>query len=446
MRRVVCSLIAIRVLLGVLLAQFADPLCIDDTFRVFYAAWWSEHPGFASYLVWLPGYSWLYGSWVAITQDLWLAPKLLSLGFQLLTGLVVGLWWPLKPQARGLAALLILFHPLALPLGSSPLSECASVFFLMLSLGGLLRARQSVGAFAISSFALFAATCFRYEFWILTPIAAVLLFQRAPRPMSMLVRLAVSALPFAFPAIWCLYGFLMQGQWLGFLTSVSDDHFGASQAAELLTPEALLALLLWAVGFVGSLVRTRRFCLETAVSALLMALIGSLILRHSLPSQYAARLFYAPSMVLLPELGRLWSEAQRGMRWAAFGFAFVAAFGAFLAFTHPSGGDDEARVVGRALSEELDASPDARALIARHMPENTSVFVFANRMGRIWLDGMGKHCPPDYFGQRSQEDCPALPQMDLLLVWQGSLEERMALQAGFETIALSAHWRMLRKL
>ncbi len=424
----------VRLISGVLLSLWAAPVSIDDSFRVFHAVWWSEHPNFASQLVWLPGYAWIYGSLIALTREMILAPRLLSLAFQLATGAAVAIWLPGTRREKFLAACLAWCAPLAFSVGSLPLSEAATGFFLIGGALGFVRFRlvedqdQKLLNIFCGGVSIFLATTLRYEAWACAAVFFIAVLLRRPRAID----LTCAALSLLFPILWTIYCFAIEGVWFSFLTGTRDDHFGPSSIASLFSADGLLAIAFLSVsvlmGFVHE--RANRLFLWFAVAFLL--LISAVALKAALPSQYPIRLWYVPCLCASVYL------ARSRFAWPAIVICVV--FGGPLSFFRSDVRDLKEQVVAGWV-----ANQSGHVVIGRKMPESTTIFVYANSLGRVHLDGIGKKCPLDFFGRAdfdpSCEEAPWLKDVSALVTHESqSIEFKQALKMKFHPVAQVDKW------
>ncbi|NLN62083.1 MAG: hypothetical protein GX146_04325 [Myxococcales bacterium] len=452
-------LVGARLLVGLWLLAEMAPLSADDYFRVFYAAWWWDHPRFASYYIWLPGHSWLYGPWVGLSQDMIAAPRALTLLWQLGTGLLP-LALTAMPRAQRLWAVTwLLFVPLALPLGCAPLTEAATGFFIMAALVSARRAREQHSApwTLLAAISLFAAATLRYEAWLLAPIWALWLLRRIDPPVTRFTRWLLALFPLSFPAIWTLYGRLGQGEWLAFLRSTHEDHFGAPNWwSSLATAEGGINLLLLSLAIALIVFRHRRHTARTAeLSGFFFAAFAlfyiALAATDALPSQYPLRLLYPLFICLALPLASSLDALTTAHRRALFAlFAALSLSGVALSLARPAGvapWNTAAAAWIQAQYQSGALPAEAHVLIGKHMPDNTAVFVFANQMSRVHLDAMGRACQVQFLSH-APPTCPLPPwgdQVYVVLAWRGSAEARYISGLGWDMVFATGPWQAWRK-
>lgn len=391
--RAVALLLGARAVLGLGLVWLSPVASIDEYFRPYHAAWWWAHPSFASSGYWLPGYGYVFGPLMGLTESV-VAIRLVNLAFHL------GAGWLLARAAgpRGfVVAAWFLFSPLSIWLGQSTLSE--PLFVLCLVVGATQLASIERRAPLVASAAFAACALVRYDGWFLLPGVAVLAAASPDRRR----RVPIALLPFAVPLLWMAYSAVRRGDPLYFLTSVEGDQFEPpSLVAVFSSPAAWLTLL----QAVAAATVAARFVVERRSEPLLRvastlaawAAIGTLLAlaTGNLPSQGPLRLAY-PLIVLgaIPFAARV--EAALAPRTSAkLAMGLAAAMGlsgvAATAFA-PSAISGDVRSAVTSLQEAIASGAlraDEHVLVEGPFPESTAVVVLSAASGRVHLDGAGR--------------------------------------------------------
>src|SRR6266540_2099251 len=187
-----------------------------------WAGWeWLSHPRLLTHGVWGPLHTYLIALSLSIVPDPVHSPVALSVLFSVASA--AGLYWFVRLElGESRAALLVgltyAVYPIAIRNGVSVRSETPFVFFLLLAMIGLARARGEAGAWrhaAAGGIALTLASMLRYEAWMLLPLLALPL-RRRPRLM-----LIFAACALAHPVLWTI------GNWL----HSGDPFYGFTAAA-----------------------------------------------------------------------------------------------------------------------------------------------------------------------------------------------------------------------
>ncbi|HUT79499.1 MAG TPA: hypothetical protein VM285_17515, partial [Polyangia bacterium] len=120
LKTTLAGLLGARAAIGAVLVFALLPVCLDDHFRVFHAIWWWEHPAFTSSYQWLPGFLYVYGPLVGLTDDTVTAPRILTLAIHLVGSALLAADAGESSRARLLAVVWLLCSPLSMVLGTVP--------------------------------------------------------------------------------------------------------------------------------------------------------------------------------------------------------------------------------------------------------------------------------------------------------------------------------------
>lgn len=406
------SLLGLRAVLGAVLVFVLLPVCLDDHFRVFHAAWWWEHPSFTSSYEWLPGFLYIYGPLVGLTGDTVFAPRAVTLVLHLTAGALLA---GVAGEARGvrwLAAAWLLCSPLSLVLGTVPLTESLSLLAMLGGLVALSRFSSSgdpVWLLPGASAALYSSML-RYELWVFLPLFTLFALARRPARMPVTARI-LAFLPWCFPLVWTALLWAVTGEPFSYLTVVRDDHLGPGSLAEALaSPPAWILAAQAAAGALAAIA-----CLSLALrrgkpwSGLLfeahalaaILLVAILVVRADVPSQYPERmLLWVVAFCAIP-VARLADGPGGGVRRRLLTYALAGglllAASLVYALGLPPGiprGDLEAGLALRESFARGHLGDDDHVVIERLLPESTAPFVYANRPRNVHIDALGNLCPP----------------------------------------------------
>ena len=410
-------LLLARLLVGIFLVFLIPALCVDDDMRTFYSHWWFNLPSFSPSRFWLPGQFYVYGLVDGLSDDMLVVPRYLTLLLHTATAAVVLWLGPGSRRARLLAAGILLFSPLALVLGTVPLSE--TLFALLASSAVLSLERWAIGGrhlYMIAGAALFiAASCVRYEGWALLPVLPLVasLFRRGEGRRVFAMKAICAFALAAFPVAWMAWWHAGEGDALGFLDNIATDSFGAgSLLAGLRDPRAwsipvLAALGLAAVAcrFVGALRRREIGRAVPELAALWMvALLAWALAASNVPSQYPLRMLYPLTVLSAVPLARALDARLLGAR-AKIAmisvFGVLPLLGALYVSSVSEGYHASSRLAGRRLAELAETGRIAegeRVIVEKRLPEAYGVVVHSNRFETVRINDMGSWAPSDYLG------------------------------------------------
>lgn len=459
--RRLAPLLAARALLAVALVIVVAPVSVDDYFRIFHARWWWDHVGFTGSYEWTPGHSYLYGLAVGLTGDMVTAPRILTALLHLAAVVALALAGRGTDGARVLGAAIALFCPLALVLGTVPLTESLFVFLVACGAAGLgryCRTGDARAGLAAAAFCL-AAAAVRYEGFLAAGLFFALALPRRPSNASRWAGVAIAAVPWIFPAVWIALLWGVKGDPLAFLRVVRDDHFGPGRILPALaSAEGLVtaALALFATG--ASAVRAAAALRRRApgecvleLHALLFAGVAiAVVATGNVPSQYPLRLLYPPiafgAMPLAAAVAPALPARGRALALAALGAA--AAFGAagYAAVSRPSEIPQEdlaAAAAIRGAFERGELGPDDHVLIEHELPSAAGLFVLSNRAERVHIDSLGDLCAPKMLTDH-ESVCPLpewAPRVRLAVLRAGEPEELWAGRSGWRLVRTVGRWR-----
>jgi hypothetical protein len=444
------ALLSVRALIGVGLLLLVAPLSVDDYFRIFHALWWWQSPSFTSSHEWLPGQTYIYGPLVGLFGDTVLAPRVLTLLLHLAGGLVLAANRSLTPGVRWLAGIWILCSPLALALGTVPLTESLFALLLLVGIVGLERflSHGKSPQLLLAAVGYLGATMVRYEAWALLPVYSAFALSRPPERYFALVNRALAFVPWFFPLVWTLLLWALQGEPFTYLRIVKEDHFGAGDLCAAVTGACgvvtAIQVLLAITALVASAVALARRSVrlgDLLWEAHLLAAVGFtalVVASGSVPSQFSQRLFYPVLLLGAVPLARMiaFRVAATG-RQLAIGSAVGAALlglGALALSGLSPGVREENLVAGEYLRDAFaggDLAPDEHVLVEHALPDAAAVLVFANRPDRVHIDRMGGGiCPPRLLGTLELV-CPVepwAPRVRVALVRRSDAAESLELR------------------
>jgi hypothetical protein len=455
-------LLSLRAVVAVFLVLGLAPVCVDDYFRVFHAAWWWEHVSFTSSYEWTPGYTYVYGPAVGLFGDLVFAPRALTAALQLVTGLLMGLVPGATRNARLLAVGLFLFSPLSLVLGTAPLTESLFVCLLVGGAIALLRYVDTGDArLALVAAVLYlAATTVRYEGFAFAAVFSVLVAARRPEGVARWIGISVAVVPWIFPTVWTALLWASTGVPLSYLGNVRADHFGSGDVVgAIASTEGAVTALVAAAALVVSAVRVASaavrgglgrsvFEIHVVASAFIAA---AAIATDNAPSQYPLRvLFPTIAFGALPLAETV--LAGLAARRRAAGLAIV---GAALSFA--AAGTAVAGQAPGVPAEDLAAAAEIRAGFARgdlrdgdhvvvqhDLPSAAAVFVFANLPDRVHIDALGDTCAPQMLTALTSI-CPDpewVRRVRVAVVRAGWSDERYVRSLGWAPAGRAGAWRL----
>lgn len=186
-----------------------------------WAGWdWLAHPRLLTHGVWGPLHFYLIGLSLWMVPDPVQAPAALSVVFSVASAAL--LYWFVRlefgePREALLVGSTYAVYPIAIRNGVSVRSETPFVFFLLLAMIWLARARGTAGDWrhaAASGIALTLASMLRYEAWMLIPLLGLLLWRR-PRLL-----LIFAACALVHPIFWTVGNWVHSGDpFYGFTTA-----------------------------------------------------------------------------------------------------------------------------------------------------------------------------------------------------------------------------------
>jgi hypothetical protein len=398
------GLLLARLAAGVVLVLLLVPVSLDDSFRMFYALWWWDHPSFYPLPFWLPGQFYLYGLVSGLASDALLAPRLLTLAIHLGTGCLLALDRARSPAVRWIAAVWLLLSPLSLVLGTVPLSEA---LFVLLAIGGIVamsRFLESGRPWPLLASALLylGAASVRYEGWALLPLFSAFTFARRDAGVSRAIVWALRVLPWTFPVVWMLLLWRLEADPLLFLDNIRMDLFGpgdlraafSSPTSWIVGVQVAAALASLAPGIAAAVRRRaapRDLIWEIHLGVAFLFLAWALA-SDNVPSQYAIRLFYPVLVLASVPAARLLVGAVPASRHVTAGALcglVLAVAGLSYALTIEPGHDPASRDTARQVREAYDAGViDERdhVIVDMEPPWTMSVVVHANRHATIHAD------------------------------------------------------------
>ncbi|MBN2803581.1 MAG: hypothetical protein JXR91_10825 [Deltaproteobacteria bacterium] len=395
-------------IIGVILAIYLPYISTDDYFRVHYALWWWEHPGFTSSYVWLPGHHYIYGIVIGLTKDTFLAPRLTSLAFFIGTALVALTIPNLKYLEKLVAVIWILFTPLLFVLASIPLSEPGMIFFLLSGISLLLNFRENKNPLTLlfSAICFMGAAMFRYEAWLSLILFYIYGRGITANHISKITQKLILMMPFFFPFVWIIFCFASQGKFMAFLFATTEDHYGqGSFIKSILSPTGITILLELILILAAIVYQVRKkglqfFKDDLFLSFLVVTSIPTVIysLAGALPSQYTERIFASILIIGSVFIGKTFYELKFKK------IAAIIILGLFILFTSaglnislktPLGIDKENVQISRwinSLYANKKLNKNEHVLISYYMPDSTALLVISNRIENVHLDAHGKTC------------------------------------------------------
>ena len=461
-RTQIALLLAVRALVAVALTLGLAPISVDDYFRVFHARWWWDHVSFSSSYEWLPGYQYVYGPLVGLTDDMVLAPRILTAALHLGAAAVVARLGASAPRGATLLAIgVLLFSPLSLVLGTVPLSE--SLFICLGVSGAALLARYlergDVRIELAAAVLYLAAATVRFEGFALAGVFTAVALSRRPANIDRGSAAAVALVPWIFPAVWSALMWASSGDPFHYLRNIRDDHFGPGDVlAALLSPEGIVTAALAIGACAASVVRlgaaARRGAWSGAIlelhAILFAGIAAAAVASGNVPSQYPLRILYpviafgalplgCAAAAVLEGHGRALGVALLGA-----GVAFAGA--GFSIATLSSGIPAEDLAAAAAIRSALDRGQlgaDGQVVIEHELPSAACLFVFANDAARVHIDALGDTCSPKVLTE-FKPFCPMPPwtgDVRLAVVREGTLSERFVAVRRWALVRQIGGWR-----
>jgi len=279
--------------------------------------------------------------------------------------------------------------------------------------------------------AILVAACTRYDAWPLLPIFSVFALRAVRARGAGPLGVAWALLPLCVPLGWMALSYTRRGDPLWFMTSVANDHFGATDPMVFLTGPGVFSLGLAAVGLLVGLSRARRSP-DLGVYVAMVTMTGLFVVwlfaSGNLPSQLPERMVYPALLLSAPLVGAAWAPwaPHRQLALAAGLLVASAAYLVGLPDAVPPAERQLARLIDEAYAGgQLQA--DQHVLISGSYPEITAVLVTANHGGRVHLEGIGRTCPNQVLTCDSPCGAPAWRDaVSLVLVGAGTGQRALA--------------------
>jgi hypothetical protein len=457
------GLLILRFITGLFLINFLPFLSIDDYYRTHYALWWWNHPGFTSSYVWLPGHHYLYGLLTGLTGDTFWAPRLTSLFLHLGSAVLINFVTGISLKQKLFLMLWILFTPLFFVLGTVPLAETGTMFFILLNIVFTLRFLKSGRAFELlgASAALMAANMFRYEAWFLIPVFIFYVRAKHPRDVSRWVQWVIVSVPAIFPVIWTLFCWASQGEPFRFVFATGRDSFGADNSQNSiwtlmgLTVAAELAAVLSA-----QIIDIKKNGISAAVKNIWtgylitgVLFIGLLAWVTAFPTQYKLRIFYL--VILFGGFGvskwfaeQSWSNLK--LRFASAAAVIVAALGLYAAFTTPMGIQKDNYETAMWIKRQYDSGElkkNEHTLISHFLPDCAALLIISNHVDSVHLDAQGNKCGVQFL-LPFKPTCP-LPEwgkdVQMVVARKTSMEEEYVQFLKWNKIKEFDNWSVFKR-
>lgn len=459
------TVLAVRCALGAALVAFLPVVSVDDYFRVFHAAWWWDNISFTTSHEWLPGHSYLFGLLVGLTGDTLVAPRILSTGLILLLGAVLLVGNRDRGAPIWIALSWALLSPLALILGTVPLTEAPYVLALVsgaAALAGYVRSGKPLILLGATA-AYLVAAMFRYEAWGFLPLFGILALRRRCEGLTRLSHVALSLLPWLYPLVWTLTLWAIQGEPLTYLSAVTEDHFGAgSLAASVASPVGLVSLLQVAVVIAAAamlFVRRRRdetlgaehiWILHVGVALVIVVAVAA---SGNVPSQFPVRILF-PVIVLgavpvMQAIGAIESRVPRLV--ANAGVLCVLGVGIFSLLTvEPGVEEGNLRAAGelRALFERGEIKRGAHVIVEYDLPDSAAMVVLSGHPEFVHVDNMGGGgCPPKMLlGMETICEFPKwAPRTTAAMVRPDGGGMRYLLSIGWKIECVNEQWALVTR-
>ena len=387
----------LRAAAAILLIALLAPPCVDAFFRPFHAWYWAQDPQRAPSTLWLPAYTWVYGTAVKLTGETVWTPGLLSAVFFL--GTLGRLYRALPPSHRTVALLWVGLTPLSWVVASTGLSEAFFGFCLVFAVTELVGygAEERGGALSWAAVAMLLAACTRYDAWPLLPLFCLFALRAARAREAGPWAAAWALLPLCAPLGWMMLSYARRGDALWFMTSVANDHFGATDPMLFLSGPGGLSLGLAAVGIVVGLRGVRRapgLRVYTAMVTMTGLFVAWLFASGNLPSQLPERMVYPALLMSAPLVGSAWARWAAHRQLALVAGLLVASTTYLVALPDavPPAEGQLARLIDEAYAGG-QLAPDRHVLVSGAYPEMTAVLIRSRHGSRVHLEGVGRRCP-----------------------------------------------------
>ncbi len=458
--RIWTTIFSVRLIIGAMLVIVLAPVSIDDDFRIFFARWWFDHPSFTPSQYWVPGYFYIYGAILGLTDDAVIAPRILTMGLHLALGAVFLLDRTCPRAAKPLAIIWVLFSPLSWVLGTVPLSE--SLFILLAVSGAVCLGRfLSTGhlpTLLCAALLYLGASMVRYEGWLLLVVYSALCVSGRPSAVKRPLCYALAAVPWVFPLVWSLWLWGMTGNPFNYLENIKTDSFGPGRLADGLShplswtiPFQLgvvvgFGALITALKVISRRSRLVDYLWEVHLAAALAWLVWVLV-SDNIPSQFPLRLLY-PALIFgaLPfaslVLSRLTPAAMPRVSLLLGGVIGLCGL-AYALTAEPGYHEPSYRAASytRALVEKGSLRGEDRVLVEKHLPQSTALVIYTNRPGMMHINNMGSDCPTDLFGCVVGQRPSWTEQVKLAVIWRDSKTGYLT-ALGWRAIAQTETWTL----
>ena len=209
-------------------------LTADEFGRTVISAQWAIHPNIIWEGFWLPFDYYLLGTGLKIWWNLLITPRVITIGFGLTS--IVFMYFVAtevfhKTRIGYLSALLLAVNPLHIWLSSTPLTEIIHTTFVLIALFGLVRYLKSKNKkyLFLAVLMLGLANGFRFEAWMVSTLFSLFILgygswmiRKGIYTFNQFLGLAIVAIiPWVFPAIWSIKGYLSTGNPLYFMEIVN---------------------------------------------------------------------------------------------------------------------------------------------------------------------------------------------------------------------------------
>jgi len=188
-----------------------------------------------------------------------------------------------------------------------------------------------------------------------------------------------------------------RGDPLWFLTSVTHDHFGATDPTVFLTGPGGMSVWLAAVGlFVG--IRTVREHPGLRVYGAMLAMSWLFVIwvfaTGNLPSQLPERMMYPALLLSAPLIGAAWAQWSPGRQLGVVTMLLLSSAAYLISLPNavPSAERQLARLVGEAYAGGQLAG-DEHVVVSGSYPEMTAVLITSGQSDRVHLEDVGRRCP-----------------------------------------------------
>jgi 4-amino-4-deoxy-L-arabinose transferase-like glycosyltransferase len=239
------------------LAVFFFTVCQpgDGPARVTKAYVWSRSPYFQTHGTWLPGYTYLVGTFSLFFDDPLVASRLVNL---MLGSLTVPLFYFLirkisDPVTALLSAGLLAIFPLHIALSAGSLTELSFAFEVIAAALFLIMASEAEATkkrtlcLVLSLFSLCFGAMTRYEAWVLIPLFPLYYFWKTRRMWESLLMLAVLLV---FPSIWTLNSALYMGDPFWGFSQARGWHHGAQPVTLIYAIRVIIGKSIYHLGWI----------------------------------------------------------------------------------------------------------------------------------------------------------------------------------------------------